>query len=787
MAGNFLRYNKKVPTDQGTALVQSWLYFAFLREFIGLPFDSRICFMQEFDDRQWVSTINLDQMLAQWADRLLREHKDGGGEEKLATLEQLLSDNHETIRWLQTPAMELGFHSILLSIAVLGERLRSALAELRDLFGLEIKYVKGCWRAKDPTTDLGMPIIDLLGYIGWCPYDVGRIDRETEQISALYYYSYLKAPRSNTDHSSCSRERCSSMATDPTLYKPKHRRGDCECQMMSADPEQVANILLQGSIPLVCLNRDPESGISKAMVRPLMDGQTFVAISHVWAEGAGNAYENALQCCMMEDIEKCVRQLPWQEDENGFPFWIDTLCVPVGPPALKTLALHRMRVPYERAEHVIVLDSHLRSLESSELSFTELVAQVSCSSWMRRLWTLQEGRLAKRLWFQFGDKAVDVRGVFGAHGEKYLLQNADLWMALCLYNRLHDIVGASTNRAGSFRKVTFGLKTTYLSLHSRSVSIPTDEALCLFTLMGLDIAKVTAVPPLERMNVFWRTFNSVPASFFFSKAPRKLLEPGLRWAPSSFMQCESAWSWLGPQLSEPTENDIHAVRTNEGLLAPLPGLLFRANIAERVERTILTKDSVFLLQAKNGAWLRVFLEEPWNHSAAADTTLGLAIILAFRCDSYLNTRTHSHLISIGFYSRASSPGVLVSRRRTENGIKHVTGLNHVDVILLGESEQKLRSMIRASLRDANVSHDTFMALETEHDSSVLDRCSIVAQALLSNEEFSGLLVPFARHVGNGDTSEDLVEVLMGLLADAIFYGDCCDVQELPESQQWCID
>ena len=784
-----LRNDEKVPTTQCTALVQSWLYFAFLREFIGLPFDSRLCFMQEFDDRQWVSTSNLDQILAQWADRLLREHKDGGGEEKLATLEQLLIEYHKTIRWFQTPPMELSFHSVLLSIAVLGERLMSALTELRDLFGLEKKSYEWSWRTKHPTTDLGLPIINLLGNIGWCPYDVGRIDWETEEISVLYYYSNLEAPRSDTDHSSCSRERCSSMTKDPASYKPKHRHGDCKCQLMSADPDQVANILQQGSIPLVCLNRDPESEGSKAVVRPLMDKQTFVAISHVWAEGTGNPYENALQCCMMEDIERCVRQLPWQEDENGFPIWIDTLCVPVGPPALKTLALNRMRVPYERADHVLVLDSHLRSLESSELSCTEILAQVSCSSWMRRLWTLQDGRLAKRLWFQFADKAVDVRGVLKAHWEKYLLPTVDLLMVLYLYSRLLHTVFATINRAESFREVTLGLKNTYLSLQSRSVSIPTDEALCLFTLMGLDIAKVTAVPPLERMNVFWRTFNSVPASLFFSKAPRKLLEPGLHWAPSSLMQCESAWSWLGPpELNLFAEDDVHAVPTNEGLLARHPGLLFRANIAERVDRTILTKDSVILLQIKNGPWLRVLLEEPWNLGcAAADTSLGIAIILALRRDSYVNTKYHSHLISNGFNPRASSLGVLVSRRRTENGIIHVTGLNHVHVTLLGEGEQKLRSMIRASLRDANISHDTFIPLETEHDSSAIDRCTIVAHNLLSNEEFSGLVRAFARLAGFSGAFKDLVEVLMELIAQHTFFGDYCDVQELPASQQWCID
>ncbi|CAL8581162.1 hypothetical protein XPA_006865 [Xanthoria parietina] len=746
--------------------------------------------MQEFDDRQWVSTIKLDQMLVQWADRLLQDHKDGGGEEKLATLEKLLSEYHEASRWIQTHPMELGYHSVMLSIAVLGERLMSVLAELRALLGLKDPRSNGSWRSKHLTMDLGQPIIDLLGNLGWCPYDVGRIDRETDTISVLYYYSNLKAPRSDTDHSSCSRNRCSSMTTDPALYKPKHRRGDCECQIMSADPDQVARILLRRSIPLVYLSIDPESGRSKAVVRPLMDQQTFVAISHVWAEGAGNPHENALQCCMVEDIEKCVRQLPWQEDEIGFPFWIDTLCVPVGPTELKTLALNQMRVPYERAEHVLVLDSHLRSLESSELSTAELLAQVSCSSWMRRLWTLQEARLAKRLWFQFADKAVDVIGVFRAHvWKEYPLPKGDIQVALYLYSQILYSVFAATNRARSFREVIFGLKMTYTSLQSRSVSVPTDEALCLFTLMGLDIAKVTAVPPLERMNVFWRTFNSVPASFFFSRAPRKLLEPGLRWAPSSLMQCESMWSWLGPpELSDPTEDDIHAVPTNEGLLAPLPGLLFRANIAERFEKMILAKGSVFIIQAEDGSWLRVSQEEPWNQgSVAAGTNLGFAIILAPRRVIY-ETTYHSHLLTNGLNSRATSDGVFVSRRRMENGIIHVTGLNHVKVELLGEGEQKLRSMIRASLRDTNISHDTFMALKTENNSSALVHFSLVGQGLMSNEELLGLLEAFARYVGESDAFEGLVKVLMELMAEDAFNRDCCcDVQELPESQQWCID
>ena len=101
-------------------------------------------FMHEADDRQWVSTSILDQVLAQWADRLLREHQDGGREEKLATLEKLLSEYYKTSRRFQTPPMELGYHSVALSIAVLGERLMSALTELLvTCLGWKMNIVNG--------------------------------------------------------------------------------------------------------------------------------------------------------------------------------------------------------------------------------------------------------------------------------------------------------------------------------------------------------------------------------------------------------------------------------------------------------------------------------------------------------------------------------------------------------------------------------------------------------------------------------------------------------------------
>lgn len=79
------------------------------------------------------------------------------------------------------------------------------------------------------------------------------------------------------------------------------------------------------------------------------------------------------------------------------PFWLDTLCVPVQPSELQTLAHDRIREPYEGAKHVLVLESYLQSLGSKLLSLHEIFARITSCGWMRRLRTLEEGMLAKRV------------------------------------------------------------------------------------------------------------------------------------------------------------------------------------------------------------------------------------------------------------------------------------------------------------------------------------------------------------------------------------------------------
>ena len=71
----------------------------------------------------------------------------------------------------------------------------------------------------------------------------------------------------------------------------------------------------------------------------------------------------------------------------------------------------------------------------------------------------------------------------------------------------------------------------------RSVSVPTDEALCFCCLAGLDmkiVASVAASATL-RMKTFWSSLQTVPSGLVFSKCAQKLDEPGFRWALLTFM------------------------------------------------------------------------------------------------------------------------------------------------------------------------------------------------------------------------------------------------------------
>ncbi|KAL9038306.1 MAG: hypothetical protein Q9180_003218, partial [Flavoplaca navasiana] len=735
-------------TADSAAFVQSWLYFELLKEVLGDMVHLERFMRKEADGTTTISTQHLEALIADWSVNC------GYGKKELDQLYKLLIQ-HRTTGLMLFLTMDLGNPLLLLSIAAINERLMAAMMDLHVQLGLETP-VDQAWRLRNKEfPDIGQPILDLMQTRGWCPYDLRRLDTEIKDVSILYYYSNFKVPRSSKDHSACSKEHCLTMLTDPATYKLSHRSGCPNCPLLSANMHEIESILRGNSIPLISL----ENG--RIMVHDLIGVSEFVAISHVWAEGAGNVEGNALQTCLLGTISELVKELPGDKQSLKY-FWIDTLCVPVKPREMQTLALNKMRVPYEEAKHVLVLDSHLRSLNSKDMSTTELFAQVSCSSWMRRLWTLQEGRLAENVWFQFADKAVNVKTVFTHLDRRSIPSRVDYWLGHAISL---DLWMQIWYRGGKVRNTSFvagSLSSTSHSLRTRSVSVPTDEALCLLNIMDMDLTRVTTVEPTKRMEVFWRAFEKVPKSFLFSKANEKMLAKGIHWAPSSFMGFQSEKEWLGPRnLNSPGEDDPHALVTRDGLQLALPGFLLHQDLLARMKQYDFTWNFPLMIQDANGIWYSIRVDESWRQgSNTIHNSQQLAVILARELDPQGSSETFSF--------KDFAVGVLASIDKTEDNIIHVTAHYHVAVEILGEGFQTSCSTAKKCALEVGTEQSILMS---ESHAVSKERHQTAAQQLLEDIDTMEMMTRQARHMGEPEDYEHILSNLLDAIAVAARFGD----------------
>jgi hypothetical protein len=226
---------------------------------------------------------------------------------------------------------------------------------------------------------------------------------------------------------------------------------------------------------------------------------------------------------------------------------MDTLCVPRGSSEVYREALNKMRDVYANAERVLVLDAELMA-SRSECSYEEINMRILCSTWIRRLWTIQEAVLAKRLVFQFKEQAQMVTtGSLLWHARQADMKvnyfNSVGWDCATYFEGYDFSKG--------FGRMLFIWKTL---LSNRSVTFSVDEPICGAILMNFDLKELTKGEPKGtdvqddiqhyRMRKFWDMHGDhVSHAVLFVAGPR-LVEKGYTWAPASFIMCSRA----GPQF-----------------------------------------------------------------------------------------------------------------------------------------------------------------------------------------------------------------------------------------------
>ena len=398
-------------------------------------------------------------------------------------------------------------------------RLTLSIAVLSDFLTHVFEVPKRNFAAGFP---LLMTLEDRMYRDGWCPSMINKLRGKVDSC-LLYFVSNTGPPSPGESHSKCLGRQCLASQMDESTYITKHVCKEGNCGEVRADKKELFKILQEGAIPLIYSNHDQNA--SQISLHRDDRCSQYVAISHVWSDGLGNLRDNALPQCQLARLSELVNSL-YEPRSRPIPFWVDTICCPVEPEEATNMAIVQMRKTYLAADKVLVLDSYIEVTDRTAAD-VERILRILCCGWTRRLWTLQEGALANALYFQFPDGPYDLDAAVTRLRE--CVRSSEYVHVLDHMREFHD----SWNR-GSLESPTTVIPRLSRALRYRATSVPEDEALCLATLFGLNMEKIVKVRPCDRMKQFWSLVANPPAGLIFWTG-LKLEEPGLQWAPKSFL------------------------------------------------------------------------------------------------------------------------------------------------------------------------------------------------------------------------------------------------------------
>lgn len=302
----------------------------------------------------------------------------------------------------------------------------------------------------------------------------------------------------------------------------------------------------------------------------------------------GNQHANALNSCELIRLRTLVEALGRQEDSLNDPLskspdgetpliWIDTLCCPVGSSEAKKMALKKIRHVYQYARHVLVLDASLETYKAREMELVEQMARIFTSGWLRRLWTLQEGALAESLYFQFADCAVslDLKKLQLAQVSGDLRHRIFFFDFFPEYMRLQSFYHIDRLSYTKTTNTPSDLSLVNAALQYRSVSVPSDEPLCVACLLSLSTTSMLEENVLDhdRMKILWKLIaerdGGIPSSIIFFEDTR-IDAPGWRWAPASLLTAKLQLQTFETRVLRWSDKNL-GLPTSYGLKVKLPG------------------------------------------------------------------------------------------------------------------------------------------------------------------------------------------------------------------------
>lgn len=641
--------------------------------------------------------------------------------------------------------------------------------------------------------------IESMKRLGWCPAQADSLRKSHLALTVRFYLEKLdrrQDPHRKDRHLNCPRSECYALKPPNTS---QHRDPLCGCAEIAIEDEDWGNlfqILQSDSIPLLRLTCDG-GNVKVEVVRK--DSQSkYVALSHVWADGMGNRERNALQRCQVEYLYRRLRsfQISARATDQELLLWIDTLCCPLEPLSLKVQALALMQETYKDAEHVLVFDSALENTDPTSLDHLEILARVITSDWSRRLWTLQEAFLARNLWVQFSREAISIDRLLEEHNE---MDNRVEAIMMYAFTR-NLLFGIRRKRALIPSSHKFHIHNLALGIIGRSVTEPSDEPLCLSTLLDLDkgvAASVARAPPEQRMRIVWdhwsQTTHGIPGRVIFSDSP-KLPNVGYRWAPSTLLRANVPAVLLPETLST-------GVLSPLGLTVQFPGILLSSiswsGDASGMRKT--TIDQPKFIRDDKGVWYNFTVGDldATNAKVADNPSSFVQELAAAKSPFPPNVRVD--------YSRYA-----VITSGSDGNI--LRSANALLVHLNGKEGEKLHTTRIQSILPPSIAHDLSPVLEaafqfakgaqkekkadpsiaeTREQSSAYPTAEVAPQDSVQGDGLSDMgekalakdpaLEPLIRQFGHNPAT--FMQWLINVILDGTFVALG---QILPEAQEWCV-